>query len=987
MAYTGGGVAYRKTQLGDAGGGFRVLPPTHPNGNGGSGTSPANTQNGVFSPLVSQRVRVSAEGGDWRSSLFHKSGFDAAGQSQNQNGLSTSRPPSDFTEQERSLMPARGEIVQYQPQTTFASPIITTKTRAKWDPRLPKCASQNDWEKVRQLLRELGMEAIDSCDSGGCTVMHWAVRYGKTQFVKEMLENEKAFQFMNINAADSNGVSLVMLAVQYERTKILYHLLDYGADYEHKDNNGKTVLDLMSQWMRSRDTDLLLEYEVLKAAMRRVDRTVLASERGGVAGLLHTMETTNSYVAWRRVCDILMRKVQAEADLPPGRKPVTQQVGMQGFKLLLHLADLEFQDARRVLPVSQLLAELAEADLFCVNPQSIEILEGIMLSCDSPLSNQVRFQGLRIIHVISKKLKAHVRERLRSKWPETQLRLASHGSKNKLLDDLQSEAGADGGDGGDLATSLVSSMADAEMSQSLEMILKSRCLEPLYLVCFFEEDPELTEMAKASLENLGLDSTKPPDVMNWGTNEVMMWLSLSLKFVDEAASAILKEEIDGPSLLYMNDVLVGRLKQLKVRQCIDLLQAVEQLKATHKSWTGYEVFFSYSMNASALVRLYALQMRGLYNCFIDMEGRAARDDPMQIFRRLEECRFFVPFFTEGSIERLWSKGDWVLQEIQKAMELEKIIIPVFYHMQPPDKTGVPESIRNVLRYQAIIHGRDETEQSCVDRLVKYMRDWDNRHRKPRLRSSTHSSNTNQRTSIDGSNKRISVDGRRSIDVTRGHLARTVPKVMNETSRLSVDHRRRSITKNDDEDQMIQGFAAQHQHHHYDQHDPAHTHVDREQSLSNSQSNRSWDTSWLDEDDNDEMAAEIVPVSPKYTMQDELIASQARPRLRKIRTSLPSVSPTPAQAATQGAAQAQAQAARQGSTPTAVARVNAQPEGPPQGANAFKIEEEAVEKGKEEERQDGKEAQPPPQRPQSAAEQTNAAQVMQSGLFRLFHLKT
>jgi len=49
---------------------------------------------------------------------------------------------------------------------------------------LPKCASQNDWEKVRQLLRELGMEAIDSRDSGGCTVMHWAVRYGKTQFVK-----------------------------------------------------------------------------------------------------------------------------------------------------------------------------------------------------------------------------------------------------------------------------------------------------------------------------------------------------------------------------------------------------------------------------------------------------------------------------------------------------------------------------------------------------------------------------------------------------------------------------------------------------------------------------------------------------------------------------------------------------------------------------------------------------------------------------------
>jgi len=35
---------------------------------------------------------------------------------------------------------------------------------------------------------------------------------------------------------------------------------------------------------------------------------------------------------------------------------------------------------------------------------------------------------------------------------------------------------------------------------------------------------------------------------------------------------------------------------------------------------------------------------------------------------------------------------------------------------------VHAQIRDVLRYQAIIHGRDETEVSCVGRLLEFLRD-------------------------------------------------------------------------------------------------------------------------------------------------------------------------------------------------------------------------------------------------------------------------
>lgn len=52
------------------------------------------------------------------------------------------------------------------------------------DIRLPEAAAAGDWEAVRQMLRELGPGCINSRDSGGSGILHWAIRAGKTPFVK-----------------------------------------------------------------------------------------------------------------------------------------------------------------------------------------------------------------------------------------------------------------------------------------------------------------------------------------------------------------------------------------------------------------------------------------------------------------------------------------------------------------------------------------------------------------------------------------------------------------------------------------------------------------------------------------------------------------------------------------------------------------------------------------------------------------------------------
>jgi hypothetical protein len=219
--------------------------------------------------------------------------------------------------------------------------------------RLPAAAKAEDWEAVRQMLREYGAAIINSVDMGGCSIIHWAIRHGNTEFAKvrlpatdgsqtarpgrecamgtpfgllvnaarvggadaaggacggfgwggggaqELICDPKYAQVLDINMADANGLSPVMLCVKYERTKLLYYLLEAGADFEQPNHEGMTVLTLLDRWMSERGADLRLEKEVINHAIERVRARPLVKLGTAPVGRNH-LATYRLTRWWRR---------------------------------------------------------------------------------------------------------------------------------------------------------------------------------------------------------------------------------------------------------------------------------------------------------------------------------------------------------------------------------------------------------------------------------------------------------------------------------------------------------------------------------------------------------------------------------------------------------------------------------------------------------------------------------------------------------------
>jgi hypothetical protein len=69
---------------------------------------------------------------------------------------------------------------------------------------------------------------------------------------------------------------------------------------------------------------------------------------------------------------------------------------------------------------------------------------------------------------------------------------------------------------------LLQSALRRHRQEEADSLRTSPCAEALYLIFFFDEEEDICRMAKATLCNLGLDPSKPPDILNWGTAEVRL---------------------------------------------------------------------------------------------------------------------------------------------------------------------------------------------------------------------------------------------------------------------------------------------------------------------------------------------------------------------------------------------------------------------------------------------------------------------------------
>ncbi|CAM3051920.1 Ankyrin repeat [Flavobacterium succinicans] len=122
----------------------------------------------------------------------------------------------------------------------------------KSNPKVEELAfdiEKNDNEKVKSILKEVG---IDATDSYLRTSLIWAAFYNKIDLVIWLIENGA-----DINHQDKNGLSALHFAAKENRTEVVKLLIEKNANIEIKDQNGNTPL--MDAIFNSRDNLINIE--------------------------------------------------------------------------------------------------------------------------------------------------------------------------------------------------------------------------------------------------------------------------------------------------------------------------------------------------------------------------------------------------------------------------------------------------------------------------------------------------------------------------------------------------------------------------------------------------------------------------------------------------------------------------------------------------------------------------------------------------------
>ena len=139
----------------------------------------------------------------------------------------------------------------------------------------------------------------------------------------------------------------------------------------------------------------------------------------------------------------------------------------------------------------------------------------------------------------------------------------------------------------------------------------------------------------------------------------------------------------------------------------------------------YDAFISYRRSSSsetALMLKDRLKERGI-NCYLDLEEDKPGKFNKALFKAIENAPNFILLLKQNSLDRCTNKDDWVRQEIFKAMQLNKNIIPVktsdFVWSKKWD--NLPKQISK-LKYHQQIPMIQEYMPAVIDKIITYMVD-------------------------------------------------------------------------------------------------------------------------------------------------------------------------------------------------------------------------------------------------------------------------
>ncbi len=130
-----------------------------------------------------------------------------------------------------------------------------------------------------------------------------------------------------------------------------------------------------------------------------------------------------------------------------------------------------------------------------------------------------------------------------------------------------------------------------------------------------------------------------------------------------------------------------------------------------------DIFISYRRlgGADFCGRLFDRLINEHYSAFYDKESLKIGKFNEQIYRKIELCNNFIIILPKNGLDRCVYDDDWVRNEIRKAIELDKNIVPIFLKdFEFPEK--LPDDIAAIKDYQVITY--DSTISRFDDMFLK-----------------------------------------------------------------------------------------------------------------------------------------------------------------------------------------------------------------------------------------------------------------------------
>ena len=140
-----------------------------------------------------------------------------------------------------------------------------------------------------------------------------------------------------------------------------------------------------------------------------------------------------------------------------------------------------------------------------------------------------------------------------------------------------------------------------------------------------------------------------------------------------------------------------------------------------KSHRRFDVFISYRRETGAddaRLLQQALKARG-YNVFFDFDSLRDGKFDQKIFDAIDEAPVFILMLTKGVLDKCTNENDWVRQEIERAIEKRRVIVPV----QPSDNgfaypDQIPDDIKSLRRVQNSELNKGSLFEESVDKIIK-----------------------------------------------------------------------------------------------------------------------------------------------------------------------------------------------------------------------------------------------------------------------------